>query len=68
MRLAQPEPNPAPPAEREARPVPRREPVPAPQREPVPAPALADVSGGDHRPFGRDGHVPQFLLKPVRTT
>ena len=65
---SEPEPKPTLPAEREPRPVPRHEPAPAvPRREP--APALAeDHRGGDHRPFGRDGHVPQFLLKPVRTT
>jgi superfamily II DNA/RNA helicase len=54
---------------------PRERPVaPAPQpiREPRPVrrepePAMADDTGG-HLPFGRDGHVPQFLLRPVRTT
>ena len=64
---AEPEPKPAAQVEREPRHVHRSEPAPAPRREP--APALAeDHGGGDHRPFGRDGHVPQFLLKPVRTT
>jgi hypothetical protein len=29
---------------------------------------MAEDNGGDHLPFGRDGHVPQFLLRPVRTT
>jgi superfamily II DNA/RNA helicase len=65
VREPRPEPAPAPRAEHEPRPAhrPEREPKPA-RREPEPA--MAD--GGDHRPFGRDGHVPQFLLKPVRTT
>jgi len=55
---------------------PRERPVaaaPQPVREPRPArrepePTMADDGGGDHLPFGRDGHVPQFLLRPVRTT
>ncbi|HET7715639.1 MAG TPA: DEAD/DEAH box helicase [Bauldia sp.] len=56
----QAKPEPAPPA---SAPQPEHR---LPRREPVPV--LAEDDGGDHRPFGRDGHVPQFLLRPVRTT
>jgi superfamily II DNA/RNA helicase len=56
-----------------ATPQPRPEPRQEPRQQPRPVrrepePAMAEGDAGDHLPFGRDGHVPQFLLRPVRTT
>ncbi|MBN9023402.1 MAG: DEAD/DEAH box helicase [Rhizobiales bacterium] len=45
-------------------PVPRRE--PRPERQPEPAGVDDDPSAS--LPFGRHGHVPDFLLRPVRTS
>jgi superfamily II DNA/RNA helicase len=41
-------------------------PVPRAAREPEPA--MADDDASAALPFGRHGHVPEFLLRPVRTS
>jgi superfamily II DNA/RNA helicase len=55
-------------AERESGPV---TPVPRPDRGPRPdrrEAALEDDDASSSLPFGRHGHVPEFLLRPVRTS
>ena len=48
-------------------PIPRREPRRPQQAEPT-EPAGADDDPSAALPFGRHGHVPDFLLRPVRTS
>jgi superfamily II DNA/RNA helicase len=43
-------------------------PIPRPDRGPRREEALDDDDAGSSLPFGRHGHVPEFLLRPVRTS